>query len=402
MGILWRRLIVVAGLVAALVLAMTPEAWAAQGPFEVVAAGLDNPRGLAFGPDRALYIAEAGRGGAGPCAPGPEGGDVCIGASGAVTRVWRGQQTRIASGLASLAAPGGFAATGPHDVAPNGAGRTIAVIGLGGNVGFRAKFGPIGAGLGQLVQITATGLVRTVADVSTYEESANPDGGIIDSNPYAVVSRGAVRLVADAGGNDLLGVGANGRIVTVAVFPDRMVDAPPFLGLPPGAKIPMQSVPNAVAIGPDGAYYVGELTGFPFPVGGARVYRVVPGQAPTIYAEGFTNIIDVTFGPDGSLYVLEIAANGLLSNDLTGALIRVAPGGARTTIAQAGLVAPAGVAVGPDGALYVSNFGIFPDAGQVVRISAANVNSAQPASPVRGDGQALIRALVPRGAAHAP
>jgi hypothetical protein len=35
-----------------------------------------------------------------------------------------------------------------------------------------------------------------------------------------------------------------------------------------------------VVVGPDGAYYVSQLTGFPFPVGAANVYRVVPGSAP--------------------------------------------------------------------------------------------------------------------------
>ncbi len=54
----------------------------------------------------------------------------------------------------------------------------------------------------------------------------------------------------------------------LAVFHARLVDAPPFLGLPPGTKIPMQAVPNSVVQGPDGAWYVGQLTGFPFPVGG--------------------------------------------------------------------------------------------------------------------------------------
>ena len=47
---------------------------------------------------------------------------------------------------------------------------------------------------------------------------------------------------------------------------------------------------------------------------------------------------------------------------------RVAPDGVRTTIAG-GLTLPGGLAIGPDGARYVSNFGVFPGAGEVVRIA---------------------------------
>ena len=39
----------------------------APAPCRVVMTGLDNPRDLAFGPEGALYVAEAGRGGDGPC-----------------------------------------------------------------------------------------------------------------------------------------------------------------------------------------------------------------------------------------------------------------------------------------------------------------------------------------------
>ena len=118
---------------------------------------------------------------------------------------------------------------------------------------------------------------------------------------------------------------------------------------------------------------MGQLTGFPFPVGGANIYRVpANGGTPEIYAQAFTAIIDVAFGADGSLYVLEIAKNGLLDafifNDWTGALIRVAPDGTRTEIAEGSLFAPGGVAVGPDGALYVTNNSIFSGVGQVLRI----------------------------------
>jgi sugar lactone lactonase YvrE len=133
--------------------------------------------------------------------------------------------------------------------------------------------------------------------------------------------------------------------------------------------VPMQAVPTTVTTGPDGALYVGQLTGFPFPQGGARVYRVpAAGGTPDIYADGFTNIIDIAFGPDGSLYLHEIYANGLLSGDETGALIRVAKDGTKTTIASEGLVTPGGVAVGPDGALYVTNHSISPGGGEVLKI----------------------------------
>jgi hypothetical protein len=75
----------------------------------------------------------------------------------------------------------------------------------------------------------------------------------------------------------------------------------------------MQSVPNSVAKGPHGGYYVGELTGFPFPTGGARVYLVNPGQAPQILADAFTNIIDLALARAGSVYVLQITKDGLLA-----------------------------------------------------------------------------------------
>lgn len=96
------------------------------------------------------------------------------------------------------------------------------------------------------------------------------------------------------------------------------------------------------------------------------------GGTPEVYAGGFTAIVDVAFGPDGSLYVLEIAKSGLLAafiaGDWTGALIRVAADGTRTELAVGALFAPGGVAVGQDGDLYVSNKSIFSGTGQVLRI----------------------------------
>ena len=73
--------------------------------------------------------------------------------------------------------------------------------------------------------------------------------------------------------------------------------------------------------------------------------------------------------------MLEITKGGLGNANpqkpasLTGALIRLGSGGTRTVVASQGLIAPAGLAIGPDGSIYVSNFGVLPGAGQVVRLN---------------------------------
>ena len=175
-------------------------------------------------------------------------------------------------------------------------------------------------------------------------------------------------VVADAGGNSILGLSKK-TISTLTVFPDTMTDAPPFLGLPPGTQIPMQAVPTSVAVrAKDPNVYVGQLTGFPFPPGAANVWAVAPDGTRTVYASGFTNIIDIAWGPKGSLYVLEIAANGILSGDPTGRLVRVWPNGKQTVVASKGLSAPTGVAIAKDGSVYVSNYGTSAGMGTVVNI----------------------------------
>ena len=127
------------------------------------------------------------------------------------------------------------------------------------------------------------------------------------------------------------------------------------------------AVPTGLALGPDGDYYVGQLTGGPFAVGAANVYRVPPaGGDPEVFASGFTNIIDIEFGPDGSLYVLQIANPIPMFG--AGRLFRIPPGGGTPTQINVTLNAPGGIAVAANGTIYVTNNSTSATLGQVLRI----------------------------------
>jgi hypothetical protein len=333
---------------------------------EVVASGLDNPRDLDVSSRGTVYVTEAGRGGSGPCLTGPEGDQVCAGATGAVTKAWHGGQRRIVDGLPSLAGPTGDQAIGASDIFLRRWGGAYLTVGLGADPAARAQLGELGPDFGQLHRVSSSGHLRAVADISAYEAAANPDGGELDSNPNSVTSSRGRLYVADAGGNSLLRVHGSGEISTVAVFPDRLLDAPPGIGLPP--QVPVQAVPTNVVPGPDGALYVSQLTGFPFIPGAARIYRVKRGSAPEVYADGLTNVTDLAFDRRGNLYVVEFAANGILSGDPTGALIKIRTDGSRETVLSEGLVNPYGVAIGRRGDIYVSNHGGSAGLGEVLRI----------------------------------
>ena len=352
---------------------------------EVIAKGLVNPRGIAFAPNGQLFVTEAGRGGNGKCTVLGDGQNACYGETGALTRIDPSgvrAPVRVIAGLPSLAATGGFGATGPYAISFHGSGKANLVIGLGTVAAARHGLGAKSALLGSVVQVSREGTVRPVADIARFEAVNNPVPVTSDSNPYGVVSLpGHGVVVADAGANALFRVHPNGHVSTLAVFEARYVPAPPQLQLPPGATIPMQAVPTSVVKGPDGALYVGQLTGFPFPVGGANVYRVGPdGGTPIVFASGFTNIIGLAFDAAGTLYVLEVGSgpSGTPNGPplaAPGRLIRVNADNTHTVIYDK-LYYPGGLTIGRDGHAYVTNNGIvpgpvpgaFPDGGQVLRI----------------------------------
>jgi hypothetical protein len=349
------RLIVFRLFVAAIVGLCAVSGLRAQSGAVVVMSGLDNPRGLAIGPEGAVYVAEAGRGGPGPCGVNSPGETRCYGPTGAVTRLWRGQQERIATGLPSHAIPGGLAASGPNDISFHGRGGAYITMGLGYDQRLRDAMGDAGPFFGTLIKMSASGEWRVIADILAHETTVNPDGGLVDCNPYGVLAEDGSRLVTDAGGNSLLRVRANGTVTTVTTFPSR------------GQGRTTDAVPTAIVSGPDGAYYIAELSGVPFAAGAARIYRFVPGQAPEVFLTGFKMITDMAFDDDGNLFVVEHAGGAVFFGG-PGRLLRVAPDGTRSVV-LGDLDRPTSVAVGSEGELYVTNHGITPGIGEVLRIN---------------------------------
>jgi sugar lactone lactonase YvrE len=383
-----------------LVAGVTP-AWAQSGSTAfsgspvVVASGLASPRHMAFGPDGSLYVTEAGAGGTAPCVDSPEG-KACFGATGGVTRIAPdGTVSKFIDGLPSMIADeqGQPSTLGPSAISFGANGDMFVTVGGGSTPELRDKVGaPLNDTIGWVLKVAADGTWTKFADMVAWESANNPDkdqpscagsacgpSTVADSDIAGVAATpdgGAV--VADAGGNTLVALDSTGAASLLAMFPATMNAMPasllpsPAPGSSPAAPpdVPTQAVPTAVQVGPDGAYYVSFLTGFPFPQGGAWVARVEPGKQPTVYASGFTNAMDLAFAPDGSLYVLEIAHNGLPSGDTTGGLWKVPPGGGQAELVMTdGLVSPGGIAVDKDGNVYVANMAVSPGGeGTVVKL----------------------------------
>jgi len=325
--------------------------------------GLDSPRGLAFGPQGALYVVEAGNRtfDAARCAPVARGRN-CYSGTGAISRLWKGRQERVASGLPSFYNPVVNDIGGPNDIEFVGLGNATVSIGWGASPAARAGLGATGLLFGTLITVQPNGRWNVFTDIAAFEQANNPAGGPLDSNPYGLINEGNARFVVDAGANTVLRVDNRGTVSLVAVIPGSAAPAPPpFPPFPPA-----EAVPTEVRRGPDGALYVSTLTGVPFLPGAAAIWRVVPGETPTKFVAGLTQVTDFDWGADGSLYVLQYGSAPFFGGP--SAIVRIAANGARTTTTLARLVRPTGIVVGPDNALYVSNRGSEESVGEVLRI----------------------------------
>lgn len=337
---------------------------------DVVLEGLANPRSVVVDDDGALWVVEAGKGGSGPSIEDDNGTDVFFGNTGQVTRTIGGMTTVVASGLPSLAPAPGFAATGAHDItfAPDGTPHIL--FGFGANPSLRSTFAgeQDGGVFGWLVAIEAGALVP-VADIAALEQT-NPDGGGLNSNPYGVVASGNGFVVADAGSNTVVDVAADNTVSVRSVLP---VSTNP---LPFGPPV-YEAVPTGIVEDQDGNILVGELTGFPFPPGSAKIYSVESDGSLSEFASGLTNIIDMAIDQNGTLLALELDSDSLIGPEAFGSLYAIDDMGVKTLLAT-GLLNPTSVAVGLDGTIYITENGLSPDSGRLVALSEVPVPAALP------------------------
>lgn len=351
--------------------------------YPVMASRLNHPRGMAFDYAGSLWITEAGVGGTGPCVDlGFQGGGVqCFGTSGAVSRIKNHRREMVTAGLGSFASTLLDQATGPNAITFRD-GKPYTVIGNPGTEDASKALGSVGNEMGLLISLNRAGdgdgnhqrTPKIEALLSPYEFLYRPDQ-IVDpqgnpraeSNPFGIAALHDDLYATDAAGHTALKISRSGEISAIAVFPFQSFDKPAF----PGGTTPVtvESVPTAIIPAPDGeGLLVADFTGFPFFPGSSRIWRVREGQQPEVFAGGFTNLMGLAAAPDGGVYALEMASNGLNSGDPAGAVIHLSPWGLRTVVTCHGLVYPTGIATGPDGGIYVSNYGIIPGKGQIVRI----------------------------------
>jgi hypothetical protein len=363
--------------------ALVPQMAQAQVPIQpaLTITGLNAPYGMAIGPDGGLYIAEAGTGGfqgTGPSFVNGNGDTVYFGDTGGVAEYLHGTllSTPVISGLPSLSPAGGGETTGLSDIAFGSNGDLYGIIGLGSTEANRTGLiGALPSGnnadeLGTIVNLTTGAIVSDLVPYETQNYTTNnPDKSVVEANPYglAILPNGML-AATDGGGNVVL---------TTMATPGSTPSLLAALATKTTGQ-PYQSVPTAITTGPGGNLYVGEFTGYPFPVGGADVFSINPTTGATsVFASDFTTIIGMTFATDGDLYVLDDTTTGLAGPPSDAQLFDFNPmTGTKTLLTTLLPSTYTGMVAGPGDSVYIASQG--PNGGIVQRYDLAAVPEPSP------------------------
>jgi len=330
-----------------------------QGTVSVFSTGFNNPRGLKFGPDGNLYVAEGGTGGtmlSNECTQvtfpvGPYKGSLTGGRISKVDAA--GTRTTITDQLPSSSANEiiGGDVEGVADVAFIG--NQLYAILAGAGCSHAVPTVP-----NSIIKVNPNGSWSQVADLSAWLQthpSANPEPGDFepDGTWYSMISLRGDLYALEPNHGELVKVTTAGNIT-------RVVDISATQG---------HIVPTALSY--HGNFYVGNLSTFTIPGGASNIYKITPSGQIKIVASGLNKVLGLVFDDRDRMYVLEMSISAPFPTPGTGRVLQISPSGDVTVVAS-GLSLPTGMTMGPDGNLYVSNWGFSPTAiggGQVLKIA---------------------------------
>jgi len=333
---------------------------ALTGAVSVFSTGFNNPRGLKFGPDGNLYVAEGGIGGAdstiglcdqvvfpvGPYHGSPTGGRISrVNAAGLRETITDQLPTSIANEVI------GGDISGVADVAFIG--NTLYALLAGAGCSHGVANIPNG-----IVKVAGDGSWTWVANLSAFQQShpvknPEPDDFEPDGTWYSMIELRGDLYALEPNHGELVKVTTAGSI-------SRVIDISASQG---------HIVPTALAY--HGNFYMGNLSTFPIAGGASKIYKITPSGEIKVTGSGFNTVLGLAFDNRDRMFVLEMTAGAPFPTPGMGRVLQVDPSGKVTEIAT-GLSLPTGMTIGPDGNLYVSNVGLGPTAiggGEILKIT---------------------------------